>query len=100
MRPGQNCDWCGERWAGVYMIDIDTVGWFCGKCGHSVRRSLGPEPVVPMCRTCDFVEPRKFRCRKLEALPMVGEYLDGDEAPEWCPLRSSEPQTDNAQDGT
>jgi hypothetical protein len=40
------------------------------------------------CSTCDFCEPRKYRCRKLEALPMVGEHFDRGTSPKWCPLRA------------
>jgi hypothetical protein len=64
--------------------------------GADVLRALTGPPLEnsgigevepPMCRTCDCCEPRKNRCRMLESLPMVGEYLDGDDAPDWCPIR-------------
>jgi hypothetical protein len=44
------------------------------------------------CDACDFCEPRKSRCRKLESLPMVGEYAEAKTCPTWCPLTALESQ--------
>lgn len=44
------------------------------------------------CDACDFCEPRKSRCRKLESLPMVGEYAEAKTRPTWCPLTALESQ--------
>ena len=41
------------------------------------------------CNECDFCEPRKLRCRKLESLPMVGDHVEARTAPAWCPLLGS-----------
>ena len=38
------------------------------------------------CYDCDFREPYRYRCRKLESLPRVGEHVDQHTAPDWCPL--------------
>jgi chromosome segregation ATPase len=44
------------------------------------------------CDLCEFCEPRKSRCRKLESLPMVGEYAEAKTCPMWCPLTGLESQ--------
>lgn len=36
------------------------------------------------CDGCDFLEPRKLRCRKLASLPSVGSWLNRPH-PDFCP---------------
>lgn len=58
---------------------------------------LYPGRIPPIsCASCDFCEPRKYRCRKLESLPMVGEHCEARTAPDWCPLLK--PQTTDGMD--